>query len=164
MINGFKHTEYLYAKTHNYIMARSSLDAYNLARSKYGTHSMGVDARKRLSEKQSLNNSGGKSKWFDINGIKVQGTWERDIAIKFNELNIEWIKPKTNNSIWIYEKDGKQHSYSPDFYLPEFDIYIEIKGYWWGDDKNKMDIIIKTYPERRLLIIEKEEYLECLAI
>jgi len=119
---------------------------------------MCLEARQRLSIEQSLHNRGGKSKWYEVSGIKVQGTWERDIATKLNELNIQWNKPSTNNDVWKYQMDGQWKSYAPDFYLPMLDIWLEIKGYWWGNDRKKMNIILATYPERKLIILEKEDY------
>lgn len=116
---------------------------------------MSEQNRKNLSERQSLHNTGGKSKWFEIAGKKVQGTWELFFANKFEELGIKWIKPGTNNDIWKYEWEGKIKSYSPDFYLPDYNLWLEIKGYWWGRDKEKMEIVKKTYPERKLIIIEE---------
>lgn len=124
----------------------------------YKPRRMGEESRKKLSERQSLQNSGGRSKWFEVNGIKVQGTWERDIAIKLTEMGINWIKPKTNNFIFKYEMDNKIRSYSPDFYLPEFDVYLEIKGYWWGRDREKMDLVLSQYPDKKIVIVEKKEF------
>jgi len=124
----------------------------------------GVDARKKLSQEQSLRNRGGKCKWFKVSGQKVQGTWERDLALAFNKLGIQWIKPTVNRDIWKYYCDGKIKSYTPDFYLPEFDVYIELKGYWWGDDKRKMDIIKQTYPYKKLLVVEKQEFYDSIKL
>lgn len=144
--------------------SRTISDGIKLHIKKHGPNKMGQLARDKLSKEQSLMNRGGKSKWFEVNGIKVQGTWEYNIALKFEELNISWQKPKTNNDVWLYLKDGKIKSYSPDFYLPEFDVFIEIKGHWWGDDREKMRIVKETYPDRKIIIVEKEEYLQCLEI
>lgn len=58
--------------------------------------------------------------------------------------------------------DGKVRSYTPDFYLPKENIYLEIKGYWWGDDKRKMEIVVETYKDTKFVIIEKEEYKKIL--
>jgi hypothetical protein len=123
---------------------------------------MGTEARKRLSEEQSLHNRGGKSKWFDVGGIKVQGTWERNLALKFNELGIKWTKPSTNNDVWKYIQDGIEKSYAPDFHLLDYNIWLEVKGYWWGRDKEKMEIVRKTYPDRKIIVIEKEDYKKIL--
>jgi hypothetical protein len=114
--------------------------------------------RKRLSALMSLKNRGGKSKWYEVSGQKLQGTWERNLAIKFNELGIKWIKPTKTTHIWKYKRRGKIKSYTPDFYLPGRRIWLEVKGFWWGSDKAKMRAIKRAYPRRKLLIIEKAKY------
>lgn len=116
------------------------------------------ERRLALSERQSTNTKGGKCKWFTVSGQKVQGTWELNIAKQLDSLNIKWIKLKTNKDILKYEINGMIRSYSPDFYLPEYDLYLEIKGFWWPGCKEKMDIIFKTYPNKNILVIEKEQY------
>ena len=123
---------------------------------------MGIEARKRLSERQSLKNSGGKSKWYEVSGQKVQGTWERNVAMKFVELGIQWYKPKVGKDVWKYTIDGLEKSYTPDFYLPDFEVYLEIKGYWWGNDREKMSLISKQHTDKRLIIITKKEYEEII--
>ncbi len=119
---------------------------------------MGIEARKKLSIEQSLKNRGGKCKWFEYKGQKLQGTWELNIVKKLDEMNIDWYKPKISKDVWSYELDGQQKSYTPDLYLKEQNIYLEIKGYWWGDDKRKMEAVKQQHPDKKILIIEKEEY------
>ena len=119
---------------------------------------MGKEARKKLSIEQSLKNRGGKCKWFDYKGQKLQGTWELNIAKKLDEMNVDWYKPKVHRDVWTYELDGQQKSYTPDLLLKEYDIYLEIKGYWWGNDKRKMEAVKLQHPEKKIVIIEKNEY------
>lgn len=111
----------------------------------------------KLAIKQSLNNSGGRCKWYDVSGQKVQGTWERDFAILMDKLNVKWIKIKNYTDSFIYYKDNKRKVYTPDFYINEIDKYIEIKGFWWGNDKEKMKLVIENNEilKHKLLIIEK---------
>lgn len=119
----------------------------------------------QLSERQSLNNSGGRSKWYTVDGQKLQGTWERDLALKMNQLQVQWRKLKTNRDIIKYkDAEGKSHSYTPDFELPEVGLLIEVKGHWWGTDKVKMEAVFKQNPEiqSRLIIVEKQRYKELL--
>jgi hypothetical protein len=117
------------------------------------------DATKKiLSQKASINNKGGRAKWYEVAGQKVQGTWERNVALKLEELGIEWKKLKTHRDILEYSMDGKVRSYTPDFYLPYYDLFLEVKGYWWGKDKEKMDIVAKTYPNKKIVVLEKEQY------
>jgi hypothetical protein len=124
----------------------------------YIPRKMGNKAAKELSERQSLHNSGGKSKWYEVNGVKVQGTWERNVAIKLCEMGIEWSKPSTNTDLFKYIMGGKEKSYAPDFYLPKYDTYLEIKGYWWGNDREKMDLVIQQHPTKKIVIVEKDGY------
>ena len=132
----------------------------------YVVRKMGKEARKKLSIKQSLNNSGGKCKWFEISGQKVQGTWERDLSLKFEELKIDWYKPKVGKDVFCYNVDGIIKSYTPDFYLKEIDIYLELKGYWWGNDKEKMKLVIEQNEKflSNLVLIQKKEFIDLLEI
>lgn len=116
------------------------------------------ETKRKISKMMTINNKGGRCKWYEVSGQKVQGTWEKNIAIKLNELNIRWEKLKTNQHTFEYEDDCKIKCYTPDFYLVDFDVYLEIKGYWWGNDRIKMDKVIEKYPEKKFVIVEKEEY------
>lgn len=132
---------------------------------------MSEENRQKLSLRQSISNSGGKCKWFNVGGIKVQGTWERDFAYKLNENNILWSR----GTPFLYKINGKERRYTPDFYLKEHDIFIEIKGFWWGNDKEKMIAVLKQNPilKNHLVIIESalfqtiiknnDRFIECLS-
>lgn len=64
-------------------------------------------------------------------------------TIKFrSKLEAEYAKHLDNNCVdWLYEsisfpyldKDGKRRTYTPDFYLPAEDRFIEVKGYEASD-------------------------------
>lgn len=126
-----------------------------------GTHVpavMGAEARLRLSKIQSLHNRGGKCKWFSYRGAKLQGTWELKVAKKLDELGVLWYKPHLKKDIWSYVLDGKVKSYTPDFYLPTENIFLEIKGYWWGDDRRKMEAVATQHQEKRIVIVEKDAF------
>lgn len=116
------------------------------------------ETKRKISQKLSINNKGGRSKWYKVAGQSVQGTWERNVALKFEELGIKWQKLKTNKDTLEYIMDNKIRCYTPDFYLPEYDVFLEIKGHWWGRDREKMNIVLKTYPNKRIIILEKEQY------
>lgn len=119
---------------------------------------MSEEARQQLSKRMSENNPGGKCKWFEIDGKKVQGTWELNFAKHCNENGIDWNRCKP----WKYVIDGKTKSYTPDFYIPSKDLYVEIKGRWWGEDRRKMDCVIEQHPDKNILILEKEQYKKLL--
>jgi len=56
--------------------------------------------------------------------IYFYSRWEANIARLFNYLSIEWVfQPKTF--------DLKTQNYTPDFYLPKYNIFIEVKNFLW---------------------------------
>jgi hypothetical protein len=137
---------------------RTLSEAAKIRIQKYGPVRMGAEARQRLSLEQSTKNRGGKSKWYSVSDQLVQGKWERNLAQKFDILNIKWIKLKTHRDVWPYVLDGKLKNYTPDFYLPDLNLYLEVKGYWWGNDEKKHSVILEQHSDKRLLLIDKEKY------
>ena len=62
--------------------------------------------------------------------------WEFEFVKFLDVHNIKWIR-KISPFIYIYE--NSEHRYFPDLYLPDYDLYIEIKGYCTEKDKAKWD-------------------------
>lgn len=142
------------------LTGRSISDAMRIAvaRGRIKPHRQTVEQRRAISVRQSSRNSGGRSKWFEVRGIKLQGTWERDLAIKMDEWGLRWERVNGRKSAWPYMLDGKEKHYTPDFYLPDHRLWIEVKGHWWGDDRRKMKAVMKRYPRRKIVIIGKSEF------
>jgi len=143
-------------KRNDFISHRTFNESVKLANKKKPKYYMSEEKRFELSKTQSEKNRGGRSKWFDVNGIKVQGTWERNFALLLCNKNINWRR----GTPLKYCIDGKNKHYTPDFYLPDYDLNIEIKGYWWGSDKRKIDCIIQQYPNIKLTILEDDKIFE----
>ena len=79
--------------------------------------------------------------------------------MKFTELNIQWKKLKLRSDIWSYlDAQGTISSYTSDFFLPEFNVYLDPKGYWWGDDRNKIKLVRQQHSDKKLIIVEKEMF------
>ena len=94
-------------------------------------------------------------KWYKVSNIKgeefsQQGTWERDFAIALNHRGVWWIKRKT---ISYTSFDGVHKTYIPDFYLPDLGVYIEIKGLFNNQDRQKMNDVVKSNPDKRIYFI-----------
>ena len=47
----------------------------------------------------------------------------------------------------------KKRTYTPDFYLPKFDMFIETKGQFVGSDRSKHKLIAEQYPDLYLLFV-----------
>lgn len=59
------------------------------------------------------------------NGVRLDSSYELRVAKSLDEHNVQWTRPKP--FIWI-DDNGNDHRYYPDFYLPEFNIYLDPKG------------------------------------
>jgi hypothetical protein len=57
--------------------------------------------------------------------ISVRGNYEKKFSMWLNKLNIIFKKPIVG---FEYKYKNNTHLYYPDFYLPEYDLWIEIKG------------------------------------
>lgn len=65
-----------------------------------------------------------KGKTHFYNGVVLDSNWELELAKWLDLKNIKWERPK-----YIEWFDGvKRRKYFPDFYLPEYDIYLDPKN------------------------------------
>jgi len=62
------------------------------------------------------------------NGIKLDSGLEKLFAMLLDKANIKWSK--NNGDVYFEYEDKKQkkRKYYPDFYLPEYDLWVETKG------------------------------------
>lgn len=101
---------------------------------------------------------GGKRK--DLNDTYFRSAWEANIARYYNFIGVKWeFEPKT----FIFNNVTRGSvSYTPDFYLPEEDKWIEVKGWMDGKSKTKLKRFKNQYPEeyKKLILITEKEYKE----
>lgn len=78
-------------------------------------------------------------KSYDSFGSEVilKGTWEVLIAQLLTEQNVKW---KKDQLLGEYEWNNGLHLYYVDFYLPEYEVYIEVKGYETERDRAKYSL------------------------
>ena len=76
----------------------------------------------------------GRVKQIKKYGLTFDGSWE----VTFYEWCLKYnIVVEDNLKFFPYVHNGKEHLYNPDFYLPEHNIYVEVKGYTTGVDISK---------------------------
>jgi len=94
-----------------------------------------------------------KSDYTCLDGsiVSMDSTWEVACAERLDTLGIKWQR---DPSIKLQYRDKKLRlrNYIPDFYLPEYDVYLEIKGYWTEAAKWKMRDIMVRYPGKIRLL------------
>lgn len=100
-----------------------------------------------------------KSKWGkagyrkDI-GIFVKSTWEANIARVFKLLHLYYqYEPESFRLL-----DGR--TYRPDFFILDTGEIIEVKGYFRGDSKERMDCFKDEYPGIPFDLIDRDKYYE----
>lgn len=70
-------------------------------------------------------NVNGRVKKQNYNGMVFDSKWEVIFAKFLNYHKVKWMRPTVGIP---YEWNNTPHMYFPDFYLPEVDLYVEIKG------------------------------------
>lgn len=106
------------------------------------------EAVQKYPESFSSTNVNGRVKQYPYKGIKLDGQWEYNTALYLDNNNILWERPKIG---FEYMWNNKIHIYYPDFYLPEYDYYIEVKGYQRERDIYKWNAV------KNLIIIKAKE-------
>lgn len=86
------------------------------------------------------------------NGFTVLGKWEQTFVEFCLSNNIQIQKPNTGFS---YEWNGLR-TYFPDFYLPESDMWIEVKGYETERDIAKWESMINVHKKNLNIVKSKE--------
>jgi len=101
--------------------------------------------RKRRSRYKKLWSK--KSKYTCLDGtiVSMDSTWEVACASRLDALGIKWTRDPKMKLSYI-TRGRRKRNYIPDFYLPELDLYIEVKGYWTDAARHKMKDIIKRNP------------------
>ena len=94
--------------------------------------------------------------------VSMDSTWEVACAQRLDELGIAWER---DSSIKIKYRDKRLRlrNYVPDFYLPDYDIYIEVKGYWTDRAKWKMRDVMVRNPGK-ICILESLEAVTSLSL
>lgn len=88
-------------------------------------------------------------KWTVYKGIKFRSTYEANYAKFLDKNKIKWkYEYKTF--------DLGNTTYTPDFYLPLTNEYIEIKGYWRGDARGKYLKFRKRYPKIKIKVLNEK--------
>ena len=88
----------------------------------------------------------------------MRSSWEIAYA-KYCIINhIKYrYEPKVFEITYKYEGIKKEGTYRPDFYLPEQDLWIEIKGWWRDDAEKKFKAFKKQYKDIKIKVLTKKE-------
>lgn len=87
----------------------------------------------------------GRCKWYtytkrDGTCIKCQGTWERAYAQYLDEQNISFTSHR--GTLKYIDENNVQRTYMPDFWVEDWNCYIDIKGSHWMKLQHDVEIRI----------------------
>ena len=93
--------------------------------------------------------------------LLFRGSWEANIARVLSACGIAWeyeprhfaLPPGDNNH---------PRSYTPDFLAAGY--WIEVKGYWRSEAREKVQLFRERYPQESLVIIDRSRYLALASI
>ena len=89
----------------------------------------------------------------DLGNLYFYSRWEANFARVLNFLGIKWkFQPKTF--------DLKDRKYTPDFYLPEYNLFIEIKNFLSEFSEERDRKFREVHPNENLSMLLKSDYLK----
>lgn len=91
------------------------------------------------------------------NGVWMRSTYE----VRFANAMMRQMHDWTYEPKWFELSSGKL--YLPDFYVPKLDLFVEVKGWWRDDAREKFDAFIEEYSHLRCALVMKQqlESIEC---
>ena len=104
-----------------------------------------------LKAAKNSNNGGIIFHWKTSEELIWKASWEEKVIRYLNYNNINFWWQPANFKMPLKTKTGKLSTYRPDLYLPDNDIWIEIKGRWYDEEsKNKWLWFHQAYPNSEL--------------
>lgn len=89
--------------------------------------------------------------------VQLDSAWEEALAKRLDETNVNWIRP---TAIKYTDHNNVSRNYFPDFYLPDYDVYLDPKNpYAIRAQIKKIECLTKQI--KNLIIIESLD--ECLS-
>lgn len=90
-------------------------------------HSPSEEHRKILSKAAKDRGFGGvtQSRWIEYKGFKLGSSYELKLAESLDLNNVKWIQP---SKLKYTDNLGNVRSYTADFYLPDYDVYLDPKN------------------------------------
>jgi hypothetical protein len=86
---------------------------------------------------------------FYYRDVPFRSTYEVRAARSFDRLGMRWeYEPKRFDL-------GGSYTYLPDFYLPDEDMYVEVKGYYGPKSAETMSRMFEAHPDVSVAILQR---------
>lgn len=140
------------AKQQEKLVVRSRSDANKLySKNNPRTHSN--ETKQRLSEIRvdALNDRAFYSNRENYNGITLDSSYESKVARSLDQNNIRWIRPKSLK----WNDNGQIRRYIPDFYLTDYDVYLDPKNDFLIKKDARKISLTEQYNNVRIIVLDK---------
>lgn len=94
---------------------------------------------------------------FHYGGVAFRSSWEVRVAKAFDAIGIRWCYESRRFDL------GTQ-TYCPDFYLPDLEFYVEVKGFFGIKAQTTASLWFERYPNIPLAILRSAQIDELEAI
>ena len=123
------------------------------------SHKHTEEYKQKMSVIAKKNGLGGFAwrKGISYNGVKLDSSYEVSVAESLDRNNIKWERPSGIK----YYLDGKQHCYTPDFYLPDYDVYLDPKNDFLINNPNPRTMIRDV---DKIRAVEKQNNIRCIIL
>ena len=92
----------------------------------------------------------------DGKALRLNGTYEYRFAKVLDSLSLDWLGHGEYPPFEYLGADSNAHRYLPDFFIKDWNLYIEIKGWYREKDKIKMRYVCASNPTVTFIVIGKE--------
>lgn len=103
---------------------------------------------------------GGRGKGSLYKGVWLDSTWELSLVKRLDELGIPWERDTGKHRLHYFDENGNKRNYFPDFYIPDKNFYIEVKGFWTEKTKFKMNSVLSFNKDVNILILDSLSKIE----
>ena len=141
------------AKKQGKLVVRSRSDANKLY-SKNNPQKHSVETKQKLSEirANALNANAFYSKRESYNGVTLDSSYESKVARSLDDNNIKWIRPKSLK----WDDNGQIRLYIPDFYLIDYDVYLDPKNDFLIKKDARKIKLTEEYNNVRIVVLDKD--------
>ncbi len=114
--------------------------------------------RKEKISKAMVGNPNGATSFrrrkIEYQGKIYKSSWEVLVAKYFVINNIQYEYEEKTFLL------GERRSYTPDFFITDKNLFVEVKGYWRKENKEKFDLFLAIYPNITIEVWGKEKLKE----
>jgi hypothetical protein len=127
---------------------------------KYGAGNPSQNHDIGLKQSRAVNTCVVLRHWYSNEDIVCVGSYERLVVEYLNSNRIDYLWQVQTFAL-PPDESGNRATYRPDLYLPDRNIWVEIKGFFRGDALDKWEWFHANYPNSELW---NKQYLQSMEI